>query len=243
MKNKIGIIVLFTLQALAIPFALLAGLMLLFSIVSLTETDWTQIKVFIQSIVALITMLIGVSYLGTYTFSLIKTVNNKKVSLICWLPVLHIIVSIIAIMVWGNVNQSFWMPGDNPIIASLPRYESSDCYYGEGFQDYTDYCKYYFSKDSVVENLEENKYFEIVNDNDIEEIKSYFENFKGWVEYEEFKDNYDFKYECIDTSDYFYIENKDTCEKYKDYPDKYSAYNVYFFDVQTKILYYIHSNI
>lgn len=85
MKNKIGIIVLFTLQALAIPFALLAGLMLLFSIVSLTETDWTQIKVFIQSIVALITMLIGVSYLGTYTFSLIKTVNNKKVSLISWL--------------------------------------------------------------------------------------------------------------------------------------------------------------
>ena len=41
----------------------------------------------------------------------------------------------------------------------------------------------------------------------------------------------------------FYIENKDTCEKYKNYPDKYAAYNVYFFDVQTKTLYYIHSNI
>jgi len=44
-------------------------------------------------------------------------------------------------------------------------------------------------------------------------------------------------------SDYFYIENKDTCEKYKNYLDKYAAYNVYFFDAQTKTLYYIHSNI
>lgn len=243
MKNKIGIIVLFAFQSLAIPFALLAGLMLLFSIVSLTETDWTQIKVVIQSIVALITMLIGVLYIGTYIFSLIKTINNKKVSFISWLPVLHGIVAVIAIMMWGYVNQSFWMPGDNPIIASLPRYESSDCYYGEGFQDYTDYCKYYFSKDDVIENLEENKYFKQVTVNDIEEVKSYFENFKGWVEYEKYKVNYDFKYECIDISDYFYIENKYTCEKYKDYPDKYSAYNVYLFDSQTKTLYYIHSNI
>ncbi len=243
MKNKIGIVVLFVFHALAIPFALLAGLMLLFSIVSLTETDWTQIKVVIQSIVALVTMLIGVLYIGTYVFSLIRTINNKKISFISWLPILHVVVAIIAIMVWGGINQSFWMPGDNPVIASLPRYESSDCYYGEGFQDYTDYCKYYFSKDDVVEILEKNKYFKQVKVNDIEEVKSYFENFNGGVEYEEFKDNYDFKYECIDTSDYFYIENKDTYEKYENYPDKYSAYNVYFFDVQTKTLYYIHSNI
>lgn len=243
MKNKIVIIVLFVFQALAIPFALLSGLMFLFSIVSLTETDWAQTKVVIQSIVALITMLIGFLYIGTYIFSLMRTINNKRISFISWVPILHIVIAIIAIMVWGGVNQSFWLPGDNHVIASLPRYESSDCYYGEGFQDYTDYCKYYFSKDDVVENLEENKYFRQVEVNDIDEVKSYFENFNSWVEYEEFKDSYDFKYECIDTSDYFYIENKDTCEKYEDYPDKYSAYNVYFFDIQTRTLYYIHSNI
>ena len=243
MKNKITIIVLFVFQTLAIPFALLAGLMLLFSIVSLSETDLSQTKVVVQSAVALITMLIGFMYIGTYIFSLIKTINNKKVSLISWLPVLHCVVALIAVMVWGWVNQSYWMPGDNTVIAGLPRYESSDCCYGDGFQDYTNYCKYYFSKDDIVKSLEENKYFKRVTDGDVVEVKSYFENFSRWVEHEEYKESYDFKYECVDTSDYFYIENKDTCEKYKDYRDKYDAYNVYFFDTETKTLFFIHSNI
>ncbi len=132
----------------------------------------------------------------------------------------------------------------NPVISSLPKYENSDCYYGEGFQDYTDYCKYYYSNsDSVINKLNNNKYFKLVTDNDVKEVKSYFENFEGWVEYKEYKDKYDFEYESVDTADYFYIENKYTCDKYKHYPDKYSAYNVYFFDVQTKVLYLIHSNI
>ena len=144
-----------------------------------------------------------------------------------------IILSVLVFALIGIVfliNQLSSKVYENPVIASLPQCDSSDCYYGEGFQDYTDYCKYYFLKDDVIENLEENKYFKQVTVNDIEEVKSYFENFNGWVEYEKYKDSYDFKYECIDISDYFYIENKDTCEKYKDYPDKYSAYN-YSFDM------------
>ena len=64
---------------------------------------------------------------------------------------------------------------ENPVIASLPKYENSDCYYGEGFQDYTDYCKYYFSKnDTIIEHLKENKYFKSVTANDVEEVKGYF---------------------------------------------------------------------
>ena len=35
---------------------------------------------------------------------------------------------------------------ENPIIASLPQADASDCYYSDGFQDYTDYCKYYYVK-------------------------------------------------------------------------------------------------
>lgn len=132
----------------------------------------------------------------------------------------------------------------DPVIADLSEYSGSDCYYGEGFQDYTDYCKYYFSEDSnVVETLKESNYFRPATARDVEEVKSYFNNFEGWVKYEEYKDKYDFEADCIDTSDYFYIENKDTCEKYADYPDKYAAYNVYFFDTQTKTLFFIHSNI
>ena len=133
---------------------------------------------------------------------------------------------------------------ENPVIASLPQADTSDCYYSDGFQDYTDYCKYYYVKqENILEEVKNSPYFKPVAHDNITELNGYFDNFEGWLEYVDYKDKYDFQRNIIDTEDYFYIENKDTCEKYKDYPDKYSAYNVYFFDVQTKTLYYIHSNI
>ncbi|MBR2452610.1 MAG: hypothetical protein IKB32_00970 [Clostridia bacterium] len=154
------------------------------------------------------------------------------------------VVLLILFLIVVSINCLLTKLFENPVIASLPRYENSDCYYSDGFQDYTNYCKYYFSNnDTIIEILKENKYFKPLTQEDVEEVKSYFENFKGWVEYEEYEDKYDFRYDSVDTSDYFYIENKDNCEKYKIYPDKYAAYNVYFFDVQTKMLYFIHSNI
>ena len=107
MKNKIGIIILFVIQAIAIPFALLAGLMLLFSVVSFVETDWSQMEVVIQSVVALITMLIGVLYIGTYSFSLIKTFDNKKLSFVSWLPILHGMVALVSFVLWNYVNQLY----------------------------------------------------------------------------------------------------------------------------------------
>lgn len=162
----------------------------------------------------------------------------KKILLVT-LPVAIVLLFLIVVL----IIQLFSYVFENPVIASLPKYESSDCYYSEGFQDFTSYCKYYFSKDdAITENLKENKYLKEIADNDVKEIKSYFENFKDWVVYQEYKDKYDFRDDCIDTDDYFYIENKDNYERYKHY-DKYEAYNVYFFDVQTMTLYYIHSNI
>lgn len=157
-----------------------------------------------------------------------------------------IVLSAILVLMFLLVNivmQLFSKLSEDLIIASLPKYESSDCYYSEGFQDFTNYCKYYFpNNDEILEALKVNRYLKPVTGDDVEEIKSYFENFKSWVEFQEYKDKYDFRDECIDTEDYFYIEDKNNCKKYK-YYDKYDNYDVYFFDVATKILYFIHSNI
>ena len=132
----------------------------------------------------------------------------------------------------------------SPVIASLPNCDSSDCYYSDGFQDYTDYCKYYYDKqDSILDELKNSQYFKIIKSDDVAEINSYFDNFEGWLEYVDYKDKYDLQRKIIDTEDYFYIENNETSEKYAGYSDKYSSYNVYFFDVQTKTLYFIHNNI
>lgn len=151
---------------------------------------------------------------------------------------------IVLIMLSVSVSPFFSKKYEDSVIASLPEYEKSDCYYSKGFQDYTDYCKYYYEKqDNIIDALKENEYFKSVTENDIEEIKSYFENFNCWVKYENYKDEYDFQDNSIDITDYFYIENNDNCEKYAHHSNKYDAYNVYFFDVQSKILFYIHSNI
>ncbi len=128
---------------------------------------------------------------------------------------------------------------ENPVIASLPDCDSSDCYYSDGFQDYTDYCKYYYDKqDNILNEVQNSQYFKIITPDDITEINGYFDNFEVWLEYVDYSDKYDFQRNMIDTKDYFYIGNDDTSEEHK-----YWNYDVYFFDVQTKTLYFIHNNI
>lgn len=125
-----------------------------------------------------------------------------------------------------KISQVF----ENSVIASLPQADSSDCYYSNGFQDYTDYCKYYYEKqDDIIKEIKNNEYFKPVANADIGELQSYFDNFEGWLKYVDYKDKYDFQRNIIDTKDFFYIENNETYEKYAVYPDKYAAYNVYFF--------------
>ena len=104
MKNKIGIIILFTFQALAIPFSLIAGFMLAFSVVSILTMGLFGTGEVIQSVVALITMIIGSLYTGTYAFSLIKTRINGKISFVSWLPFFHGIIALGAVLLWNYVD-------------------------------------------------------------------------------------------------------------------------------------------
>ena len=137
------------------------------------------------------------------------------------------------------INKLSSIVYENPVIASLPQADTSDCYYSDGFQDYTDYCKYYYVKqENILEEVKNSPYFKPVTPDDITELNSYFDNFEGWLEYVEYKDKYDFQRNDIDTEDYFYIENDEISEKHK-----YWDYDVYFFDVQTQTLFFIHNNI
>ena len=129
----------------------------------------------------------------------------------------------------------------SPVLKSLPECKKAEEYMGEGIQDYTDYKKYYYESGKV--NLEENEYFIKVSSESADEIKSYFQNFEKWVVHERYKDRYDFNPKLIDTEDYYYIENCENYEPYSRYNHKYDAYNVYFYDSQSDILYCIHNNI
>ena len=110
----------------------------------------------------------------------------------------------------------------------------------EGWQDFTDYCKYVYTDAT---SFETNLQFQTVTDSDTENIVGYFENFQTWMETENRLGEYDFDTGCITPGDYIHIETKEGTLIGSGYYGKFDSYTVYFFDTDSNTLYYIHSNI
>ena len=132
------------------------------------------------------------------------------------------------------------------VLATLGSYVSEEFYTSGGFQDYTDYAKYQY--ESV--DFQDNEYFTVMNDGDIEKLNQYIDNFEDWVTVigngnptNELVIKYDFDRSVIDISDYYYIFDKMGTPIGESAYEQFECYDVYFFDSQTKILYYFHNNI
>ncbi len=107
----------------------------------------------------------------------------------------------------------------------------------DGFQDYTDYAKYmYDSKDVITDNKE----YEIIQYDDVQNIVGYCENFSKWMKIADRLNEYDFDISIINEGDYFKVETQEGSQAGN---DKYDNYSMYFFDVETLTLYYMHNNI
>lgn len=132
----------------------------------------------------------------------------------------------------------------DPVIKSLPKYNSKFFYTSGGFQDYTDYAKYCYES-ITVQNLEESGYFTATTAEDVDEVLLYIENFEHWVETigEELKDNYDFDKSVVSEGDFLYIVTKDGEPIGQGTYGKFDDYSVYYFDLDAQILYYFHNNI
>jgi len=133
---------------------------------------------------------------------------------------------------------------EDPVIASLGKYESREFYTSGGFQDYTDHAKYYYSS----ANITENSYFKKMQEADLASINTYLDDFEGWIEAIRDSDpsnevvvNYAFDRGIIDTGDHFYIESEE--HTWSDGRTSLVRYDIYFFDTQTQVLYYFHNNI
>ena len=133
---------------------------------------------------------------------------------------------------------------EDKVLNSLGKYKSHEFYTSGGFQDFTDYAKYYY--DSV--DFTDNEYFSKIGQSDIDVLNEHLDNFENWIETyregdatREIVVNYDFDRSLIDSEDYLYIYS----EKHT-WDDGYTSleyYDVYFFDTQTNTLYYFHNNI
>jgi hypothetical protein len=117
-------------------------------------------------------------------------------------------------------------------------------YTSGGFQDYTDYAKYYYASSVVAEN----QYLKQIQDTDFDIINKHLDDFEDWIEIERKSDpscevvvNYDFDRNIIDIEDYIYIDSEE--HTWSDGHTSLVSYNIYFFDTQTQILYYFHNNI
>ena len=125
------------------------------------------------------------------------------------------------------------------VLNSLGKYDSKQVWTHGEFQDYTDFGRYSYSSVSI----DQNSYFQKVSTTDTETICAFIDNFEDWIDtlrnndpHDKLVSNYTFDRSIIDTEDCFYIYEGEN------YP-QFGCYDVWFFDSQTKILYYFHNNI
>ena len=107
-------------------------------------------------------------------------------------------------------------------------------------------CGIYIYEDSkeLREALEYHEDFMPVTDKATEYIASFFDDFEDWIEDEGIYSDYNLDKSCIDSKDYFYIENVETYGgDDPDWKDEYRTYDVYYFDIQSMTLYYLHIDI
>ena len=97
MKNKVMIWVVMILQELPIPISLIT---ILGSIISLANISVMIEQSLFVAIVAAISMILAGTYSLTYLFSAIKTFNNKRISFVSFLPIVHIAVTVVFMVLW-----------------------------------------------------------------------------------------------------------------------------------------------
>ena len=131
----------------------------------------------------------------------------------------------------------------DPVIGSLPEYQSEAFYTSGGFQDTTDYAKYTYEP-MPMEYLEFSDYYRKVDAQNAEEILLHIQNFEEWVKVigGELQEGYDFDCSIISTDDYFYLDTKAGEPIGSGTYDQFDHYKLYYFEVDTLTLYYFHNN-
>lgn len=127
----------------------------------------------------------------------------------------------------------------DPVIASLPQYETMVMYTEGYFQDYTDFGIYCYC-DADTASVKANAYFTDVAEQQ-EYLLSYIDNFESWVETfsangkdSELAQNYSFDKRILDEKDLYYLDSEYL---------GFDNYDLYVYDIQTTTLFYFHNNI
>ena len=103
-KYQIFTVFLFILLALPIPVSVVSWIGTIMAVANIGMTNWAKPGESLQGIVALMTMVLAGTYLFTYSFSLIKTRASKKLSLVSFLPIAHLLLTVAFMFLWNYLN-------------------------------------------------------------------------------------------------------------------------------------------
>ena len=127
--------------------------------------------------------------------------------------------------------------------ADIPKgfIEKNENFERDTIQDSVDFCVYKYDS---ADGFKNNKEYIQVSESDIENITGFFENFRGWIEQDKQRNNkYSFDDSIISAGDFFRLVTKEGEKIAGGAYGKYDNYTLYFFDLESQTLYYIHANI
>ena len=106
MKNKALIWTVTVIQALPVPISLIT---ILGSIISLANIGMLSEQSFLLAFAAVFSMLLAGTYSITYIASTINTFHKKKLSLISFLPIVHIIITLVFFIIWIFLEKNLFI--------------------------------------------------------------------------------------------------------------------------------------
>ena len=104
MKNKALIWTVTVIQALPVPISLIT---ILGSIISLANIGMLSDQSFLLAFSAVFSMLLAGTYSITYIASTINTFHRKKLSIISFLPIAHIIITLVFLVMWISLEKIY----------------------------------------------------------------------------------------------------------------------------------------
>lgn len=103
-EHKKSIIIMFVFFAFPIPVSLISWIGTIISVANIGMVEWSKLRESLQALIALVTMLLAGTYLFTYIISLGKTLKNKKISWVSFLPVVHIALFSLSLGLWKWID-------------------------------------------------------------------------------------------------------------------------------------------
>lgn len=160
---------------------------------------------------------------------------KKKIKIVLIVISVILLGVIIYLLYTTDINNNYYY---DDVILSLPNHKYYDCYISDvENKEKNDYCQYYYEKD-IKSSL--GSKFILVDKDNIDEVKSHYSDFIATLKERKVINTLKLRESHINEGDYFYLINRKFVNKEETKDFEY--YNLYYYDSEYMVLYFIHNN-